>query len=490
MLGFACDDTVPNSNTIMKFAHGFKESLATQDFPPHWVQSAIPYSQLKKCLKKVQRELQDLGLDQETLRDLLDPNTTSPVALKYKLNAGSTSHVLRPKLTVYIHLQDGIAVDASLTPASKDFLHRIATSLSDERQKALDASSTDNERVVEELPDNEPGEESPSSESSSRSESPSRAESSSESEAQPAEAKNDTYQTIEVPLVFDSEFFDILQSDVNNLDVLQGQEEKNMSSEIVALGKEVAQVTKPTRFSKSDLARWRYIFELYLDAEVFFATHEQDHGARSSQVALKQLQWFQKEVEKRGLAKEFKLPESRDAFTRFINLNALLLKNLQFQELNKLAVTKILKKFDKRTALGISKAFPSAVQSDKLLAGSVAQDVCAEMSRELVSVVPQLNDYLCPVCFSVAYLPVRLECQHIFCIRCIVKIQRRREKHCPLCRADVVMRASADNLDTKLEKYMKKYFAKEVREKQRANEIERGIEDYGPGYTHQECTIM
>lgn len=99
--------------------------------------------------------------------------------------------------------------------------------------------------------------------------------------------------------------------------------------------------------------------------------------------------------------------------------------------------------FDKRTSLGIAKAFPTAVHSDKLLAGNIAKDVCAQMSQELVSVVPQLNDYLCPVCFSVAYRPIRLDCQHVFCIRCVIKIQRRREKHCPLCRADVVMEASA-----------------------------------------------
>lgn len=72
------------------------------------------------------------------------------------------------------------------------------------------------------------------------------------------------------------------------------------------------------------------------------------------------------------------------------------------------------------------------------------------MSQELVSVVPQLNDYLCPVCFSVAYRPVRLDCQHVFCIRCVVKIQRRQEKHCPLCRADVVMNASAGKFSTML----------------------------------------
>lgn len=112
------------------------------------------------------------------------------------------------------------------------------------------------------------------------------------------------------------------------------------------------------------------------------------------------------------------------------------------------------------------------------------------MSRELVSIVPQINDYLCPVCFSVAYMPVRLDCQHVFCIRCIIKIQRRKEKHCPLCRADVVMTASGDNLDMDLEKYMRKHFRKEVKEKQRQNEIERGIEDYGQGYAPHDCCVM
>lgn len=76
------------------------------------------------------------------------------------------------------------------------------------------------------------------------------------------------------------------------------------------------------------------------------------------------------------------------------------------------------------------------------MTGDVGRDVCAQLSKELVPVVPQLNDYLCPVCFAVAYRPVRLDCQHVFCIRCIIKIQRRQEKHCPLCRADVVMKAS------------------------------------------------
>lgn len=454
----------------MKFAHDFKQTLASQGFPAHWVNQAIPYSQLKKCLKKVQRELQDLGLDPDTLRTLLDPNTASPVALQYRLKAASDSNLVRPKLTVYLHLQDGVAVDASLTPTSRRFFERIAADFPLDRPR--------------QQPDPPQG----------CAVGNSKGETLSEPSAEPVSVETSSstasYETIEVPLVFDSEFFDILQSDVSNLEALQTEERKKMTAEVIALGGEVAQLSQPSRFSKTDMARWRRIFELYLDAEVFFATHERDHGSRSSQSALRQLQWFQGEVDKRHLATDFKLRESRAAFSRFLSLNVSLLKNLQFQELNRLAVFKILKKFDKRTSLGVSQTFPNAIQAEGVLSADIAKDVCAQMSLELVSVVPQLNDYLCPVCFSVAYRPVRLDCQHVFCIRCIVKIQRRQEKHCPLCRADVVMNASADNLDHKLEKYMKKYFSKEVKEKQRANEIERGIEDYGPEYTHQECVVM
>ncbi|KNB06118.1 hypothetical protein FOXG_08168 [Fusarium oxysporum f. sp. lycopersici 4287] len=458
------------------------------NFPAHWVDHAIPYSQLKKCLKKVARELHELGLDPETLRELLNPDETSPVALKYKLNGGADSH-LRPKLTVQVHLQDGVPVDASLAPNTRDFLNKIAINLPQNQPAQVEPVTKS--PIPDSVKDAAKAETVVETTSAPSAETVDALADEANDKLAIALADEKTqwldpsladltcywydrgmYEIIEVPLTFDAEFFEMLQSDVNNLDALQMEEEKTMTSEI------------------TDLARWRQIFELYLDAEIFFATHEQDHGERSSQVALRQLQWFQDQVAKQNLVKDFKLPESKAAFTRFINLNASLLKNMQFQELNKTAVAKILKKFDKRTALGVARKFPTVVHSDKLLAGTIARDVCSQMSQELVSKVPQLNDYLCPVCFSVAYLPVRLDCQHVFCIRCVIKIQRRKEKHCPLCRADVVLKASAMNLDYELQKYMKKYFAKEVKEKARANEIERGIEDYGPGYVHQECCIM
>ena len=51
----------------MKFAHGYTESLGKEHYPSQWVESAISYRRLKKCIKKVQEELLSLGLDPDTL---------------------------------------------------------------------------------------------------------------------------------------------------------------------------------------------------------------------------------------------------------------------------------------------------------------------------------------------------------------------------------------------------------------------------------------
>jgi E3 ubiquitin-protein ligase BAH len=150
-------------------------------------------------------------------------------------------------------------------------------------------------------------------------------------------------QQIEVPLTFDAEFFEILQGDVTTLDRLQAEEQKAMTEGIGLLGNQVAKVTDPSKRGKNDLERWRELFDIYLQAGIFFSTNELDHGSRNSIVALKQLQWFQAEVMKRGLVKSFKMPASREAFNMFTSLNLTLLRNVKFQEINQLAISKILK---------------------------------------------------------------------------------------------------------------------------------------------------
>lgn len=220
-----------------------------------------------------------------------------------------------------MHVKDGVVVDASLTPATRRFFENLAIELAANRRRSLgDTPGGRDENGADPAPIQLTG-----------------------LDAIQLPFDKDGYETIEVPLEFDNQFFEMLQSDVNNIDALQADEQKNMAKEISALRDEISLVSKPSRFSKTDLALWRHIFELYLDAEVFFATGEQNHGERTSQAALTQLQWFQSEVEKRRLARDFRLRESHSALARFLKLNASLLKNLQFQELNRLAVLKILK---------------------------------------------------------------------------------------------------------------------------------------------------
>lgn len=226
---------------------------------------------------------------------------------------------------------DGNAVDASLTPASRALLERIAAlqNLSpdqgpDQLRQVITASQS--------LGMNAPS-------SSGQPDATAAIPAAPQDQA----ATMEQFERIEVPLVCDSEFFGLLQSDVNELDALQAKQEKAMVAEIMALRQDVSHLTKPSRLSKSDLARWRAIFELYLDAQVFFSTNEQDHGSRSSQTASRQFQWFQQEIAKRNLVKSFKIAESREALVRFLRLNDVLLKNLQFQEINQVAIYKILK---------------------------------------------------------------------------------------------------------------------------------------------------
>ncbi|MBE3046632.1 hypothetical protein IMZ48_29705 [Candidatus Bathyarchaeota archaeon] len=146
-----------------------------------------------------------------------------------------------------------------------------------------------------------------------------------------------------MPLIYDGEFFNILLDNVIKLDSLQATQERTMSSEIVALGHDIARLSKPTHIAKNDLEKWRAIFGLYLDAGVFFSTLEEDHGYRNNGRAAKQLTWFRSEMERQNLARGFRLSQSRVALDRFLRLNVDLLRNLHFQEINKLAVTKILK---------------------------------------------------------------------------------------------------------------------------------------------------
>ena len=65
----------------MKFGRRFKAELLEQGFPQHWVESAIPYSQLKKVINKICLELKEYGLDIATFVKLpTEPDQKSQAA--------------------------------------------------------------------------------------------------------------------------------------------------------------------------------------------------------------------------------------------------------------------------------------------------------------------------------------------------------------------------------------------------------------------------
>lgn len=78
----------------MKFAHEYETALKQEGYPDRWVQSAISYRQLKKCIKKVEMELSCIGLDPETLGQLWQSLKTSNISgapFQYKLEGRSSS---------------------------------------------------------------------------------------------------------------------------------------------------------------------------------------------------------------------------------------------------------------------------------------------------------------------------------------------------------------------------------------------------------------
>ena len=60
----------------MKFAHQYQIVLEREAFPTEWINSAISYRQLKKCINEVQRELASIGLDPSTLSQLSEAAET------------------------------------------------------------------------------------------------------------------------------------------------------------------------------------------------------------------------------------------------------------------------------------------------------------------------------------------------------------------------------------------------------------------------------
>jgi E3 ubiquitin-protein ligase BAH len=463
----------------MKFSQQFRSYLDKSGFPPQWVQSAINYRQLKKCIKQVEAELTALGLDTATLQTLLEhvdaaqsrkgPSSQygadgNHFEYCFRVSTDASNAPIVPKLLFLVDIETGQPLDARLAPETRTLLHQLAIQedltnirISDDASELLNHTSSIDE------------------------------------DATSLKSVNSrSTRLVEIPLTKDSEFFIMLQDELTGLAKVQEQEKVKLTTDIQSVGKVLVKATSPqdTKAQK-DLKQWRQIFELYLDNEIFFATLEQHHGVRTSAQAQKAFGQFIETAQAQKLFTQFKRAESTTALQQFLAINTELLQCLKFQEINQTAMSKILKKFDKRTALGAKTTFPTSLPESTmaLLSQDFSKALAAQVSTDILSVVPQLDDYLCPICFMIAHRPVRLRCQHVFCIRCLIVMQRGKKDCCPLCREQVVMEANAEHLDIALMNFMSTYFREEVKAKQKANEMALAKDQYG-SLVDARCTVM
>lgn len=211
----------------------------------------------------------------------------------------------------------------------------------------------------------------------------------------------------------------------------------------------------------------------------------------------------------------FKDPRSVQALEHFLRLVMALVSLKRFQRLNIESIRKILKKHGKKTALPASSSIsymamsPQAhgllqaasedapmpdVDWSQASAGDLLKSLAAlapmssraptQLSmprilssllvKTLLPVLPPVDDYSCLVCTSLAWHPIRLRCGHLFCIRCLVKLQKQGDNHCPLCREiDAVKDADESNYDRRTADYMRLWFPREIEEKTEENKTDR-----------------
>jgi E3 ubiquitin-protein ligase BAH len=318
----------------MKFGHLYRDRLVQAGFPPRWIDSAISYNQLKKCIKRVRIELESLGLDAATLSRLLESadlddsdeerDIEQAKSLRYEFaeparTSGHSSRPVKPKLLFLVDEETGLPLDARLTPETRAYIQQLAL---DERLAGVRISEVEDESSI--LSETR-GVPEPKEDNWSRA--PSR-----------------VHNLIEIPLTSDSEFFTLLQDQLSDLVTLQNDEKNKLNMSITTVGRTLAIATNPSdRKAKQDLAHWRRLFELYLDSRVFFATNEQDHGSQNFVEARKRFSLFLEKAQKQELLINFRKRESAEALQQFLAINTELLQNIRFHEINQTAMAKILK---------------------------------------------------------------------------------------------------------------------------------------------------
>lgn len=374
----------------MKFGHEYEKVLASEGFPKHWIDISINYKGLKKDIKGVKRQLEHelnaVGLDASALDELLGSCED-----KIPKNTVHGAGARRLELRLLIDDRTQLPVRAALSDQTRSALQILA---SETTTKTADPDQKLDTRLV--VPRSEIGDSTNSS------------------------PIHQSTHWEGVPLESAVEFRHQLDVKSSELQSLQQIETRKLEAEVGLLGSALTDVIDPVKKSgaagtanQADLDAWRALLRLYVDTPIFYSAQERTRGARNFAQAKAGMMAF--DNHRLQMKLPFKTRAAKVALEQFLKLNLSILQTMYFQEINDRAMYKITKKFDKRTHLRL----PATMRQENRFANAIARDVYAEISTKLVPLVPQLDQWECPVCYSVAWRPIRLGCcQAVFCIRC------------------------------------------------------------------------
>ncbi|KAF7303708.1 hypothetical protein MIND_00600200 [Mycena indigotica] len=429
----------------MHFSKTYAQLL--QELPPELSQNAIQYRQLKKQINQVVVELASLGLAPSVLHDLLKSGAAEERAIvSYELDTHS-GHI-EPRLRL---LAGPPAIEASdvVDPEAEQTASQIALLWASQRQtQRLDGDTAQGGLVIP-LP----------------------------SDSAFFELLTTTLQALSDNLLTIRTQFIATLSELTKTVSNSARPASAVSSFKVhsALNADAGGVRVDASSRKSDLYSWREIFQLYIEAEIFESVSEQHRGERTTEDAEHRLKQFIERVTARALGdgRTLRLPQSRPALESFLQLNLFILNVKKFELANAEATRKILKKHAKRTALPATDS-----QNNNALVllptsrTSLPQILVQELGTTLLPVIPSLEDYACLICTGIAFKPIRLRCGHLFCVRCLVKMQKRGNSQCPMCRSPCVLLADKSNVDWALLNFMRDWFPEEASLKLKQNEQE------------------
>jgi len=307
-------------------------------------------------------------------------------------------------------------------------------------------------------------------------------------------AAANTMKSLKVLLEADAQFLNELAASLSHLSAFQEEYKKIFETKINIMANILSEVSSP---NMKDTYRWREILAIYCDSMIW----KYKGKDRTPEEVVEQLKLFEEKTRK--ISKKFKTKKSESLLKEFIQLNFDIVNIKRFYELNQTAVYKILKKHDKRTHLLASEGFPKFARDEAFFKDNIVRSLVFQISSRLLTVIPNPEEYFCPICREISYKPVRLDCGHLYCLRCLIKAKRLNIRDCPICREpNVVYYANKNNVDTQLMRKMKLDFPREVKEKVIENRNDKAREEsehilqmYGcsTGHGHSnpnQCLIM